>query len=186
MSKDITPILKTLLLLYLLLLPVLSYSDSDQNRALTMKLKSTAFAAGAAIPMRFTCQGNDISPDLQWSGAPRQTRSFVLIVDDPDAPAGTWTHWLVWNIPPSSHALAANVPKEAKLRNGSWQGMNDFKRIGYGGPCPPPGKPHHYYFRLFALDSNLDLAADTTRPELEAAMQKHVIAQAQLMAVYAR
>lgn len=149
-------------------------------------LTTTAFSAGGEIPKKHTCDGPDLSPTLTWSGTPAGTQSLALIADDPDAPVGTWTHWIIWDIPAKQAGLAENVLKTEMLPDGTRQGRNDFRRIGYGGPCPPPGKPHRYFFRLYALDSKLNLRAGSSRAELEAAMKGHVLAQAEVMGKYGR
>jgi len=154
--------------------------------SLSFTIESAEFGEGCGIPPKFTCEGDDLSPALQWSNAPSLTKSYALIVDDPDAPGGTWTHWIAWNIPAVAIALPEAVPKEKTLDDGTRQGMNDFKRIGYGGPCPPPGKPHRYFFRLYALGDMLDLKAGAPRNELESSMREHVISQATLMGTYQR
>ena len=150
-----------------------------------MELKSQAFQPGGLIPAKYTCDGEDISPPLNWSDPPAATKSFALISDDPDAPVGTWVHWVVWNIPASALALEENLPKSATLPNGAKQGMTDFRRIGYGGPCPPSGT-HRYFFKLYALDTTLNLPASTTKKDLEKAMQSHILTQAELMGKYHR
>jgi Raf kinase inhibitor-like YbhB/YbcL family protein len=151
-------------------------------------LTSPAFAAGAAIPTQYTCDGTDVSPPLAWSGAPPGTRAFALIVDDPDAPAGTWVHWVLFNLSGTTSSLPENVAKSESVAElgGALQGRNDFRRTGYGGPCPPPGKPHHYLFRLYALDGPLALRAGATKADVERAMQNHVLAQGQLVGTYGR
>lgn len=151
----------------------------------TMELKSQAFAAGEMIPAKYTCDGQDISPPLSWSDPPTGTIGFALISDDPDAPVGTWVHWVMWNIPASASALDENLPKTASLSNGTKQGTTDFRRIGYGGPCPPSGI-HRYFFKLYALDTALDLPASTTKKDLEKALQGHILGQAELMGTYRR
>ncbi len=150
-----------------------------------MELKSQAFQPGGTIPARYTCDGPDVSPPLTWSDPPAGTKSFALVSDDPDAPGGTWVHWVIWNIPASARSLAENLPKKDSLPNGARQGTTDFRRIGYGGPCPPSGT-HRYFFRLYALDTTLTLPATTTREDLERAMQGHVLAPAELMGKYRR
>ncbi len=150
-----------------------------------MEIRSPAFVQGAPIPSKFTCDGADVSPPLTLSAAPAKTGSLALIVDDPDAPMGTWVHWVAWNIPAGATALRENLAKQAALPDGARQGINDFGRAGYGGPCPPSGT-HRYVFRLYALDTTLDLPAGTTRKNLEAGMQGHVLAKAELMGTYAR
>ena len=149
-------------------------------------LGSTAFSNGGPIAARYTCDGADLSPAITWSGAPDRTQSLALIADDPDAPMGTWTHWLLWNIPARATLLSEDAPKVEVLDNGVRQGINDFQRIGYGGPCPPPGKPHRYYFKLYALDTRLDLKPGATKSELERAMAPHILAQTQYMGTYGR
>ena len=115
-------------------------------------VKSAAFAPGAEFPKKFTCEAADASPMLEWSGAPAKAAGFAVIIDDPDAPAGTWVHWVLWNLPASAHSLPEAVPKSEQLDSGARQGRNDFRKIGYNGPCPPPGKTHRYFIRLYALD----------------------------------
>ncbi|PYI98446.1 MAG: YbhB/YbcL family Raf kinase inhibitor-like protein [Verrucomicrobia bacterium] len=144
-----------------------------------MKITSSAFQQGGNIPSKFSCDGANTSPPLQISDVPPETKSVVLIVDDPDAPSGLFTHWAVWNISPQTSTIAeGNAPKEV-------HGTNDFGKSGYGGPCPPSGT-HRYYFRIFALDRELDLPSGAKRSQLDAAMKGHVIAQGELMGRYAR
>ena len=149
-------------------------------------LSSTAVSNRVVIAQRYTCDGADISPKLDWEGVPAGTQSLALIADDPDAPMGTWTHWIIWNIPAEASALAVGLPKVELLDIGARQGTNDFKRVGYGGPCPPPGKPHRYFFKLYALDARLDLKAGARRNELELAMKRHVLSQTELIGTYQR
>lgn len=153
--------------------------------ASAMKLESSVFANEGTVPSKYTCDGQDMSPPLAWSGAPGGTKSFALIADDPDAPMGTWVHWVVWNIPPSATALPEGVPSDRRLDDGMRQGISDFKRAGYGGPCPPGGV-HRYYFNLYALDTEISLGDTAGKKELEAAMKGHILADAQLMARYSR
>lgn len=151
-----------------------------------MNLSSDAFGPNDSIPERFTCDGTNLSPALSWSGAPQHTTSFALIVDDPDAPSGTFTHWVVYNIPSSTQQFAAGVSRTARLADGSAQGKNDFGDVGYGGPCPPPGNPHHYRFTIYALDAPLHPQAQVTRQRVLEAMRGHVLDQAQLIGLYQR
>ncbi|HEV8582090.1 MAG TPA: YbhB/YbcL family Raf kinase inhibitor-like protein [Thermoanaerobaculia bacterium] len=152
-----------------------------ENAGGAMVLTSTAFAAGQAIPKRYTCDGDNVSPPLAWSGAPAAAKSFVLIVDDPDAPGGTFTHWIVFNLPPATRSL----PEGAKaLPAGAGEGVNGFGKTGYGGPCPPRGR-HRYVHQLYALDSRLSLEKPT-RKQIDAALQEHVLARAVLMGTYQR
>jgi hypothetical protein len=153
---------------------------------MSFALSSTAFPNGGEIPRRHTCDGTDLSPALAWQDVPAGTQSLALIADDPDAPAGTWTHWLLWNIPARATLLLEDAAKIELLDNGARQGINDFQRIGYGGPCPPPGKPHRYYFKLYALDARLDLKPGATKADLELAIKPHLLAEAQWMGTYQR
>lgn len=151
-----------------------------------MQLTSAAFKNNESIPEQYTCEGKNISPPLAWSGAPAGTRSFVLIVDDPDAPHGVWTHWVVFDLPADTTALAEDTPKSQSITGDAKQGTNDFKQVGYGGPCPPPGKPHRYFFKLYALDTTLDLKPGSSKNQVEAALAQHVLAQGQLIGIYQR
>jgi Raf kinase inhibitor-like YbhB/YbcL family protein len=159
---------------------------AQKGATMPFSLQSNAFQEGADIPRQFTCEGADVSPSLTWSEPPQKTQSLALIVDDPDAPVGTWVHWVAWNIPAATRQLPENVSKTADLPGGGRQGNNDFKKTGYGGPCPPPGKPHRYFFKLYALDSTLDLKPGAGKKELDQAMKGHVLAEAQLMGKYQR
>jgi Raf kinase inhibitor-like YbhB/YbcL family protein len=149
-----------------------------------MKLVSSAFADGAAIPRRFTCDGENLSPPLQWSGAPVGTRSFVLLCDDPDAPAGTWHHWAVYDVPPVLTEFADGAARNMKMK----QAVNDFRKAGYGGPCPPHGHgPHHYHFRLLALSTDhLQAKANASCRDIEREAREHAIAEAILVGWYER
>jgi Raf kinase inhibitor-like YbhB/YbcL family protein len=149
-----------------------------------MKLTSTAFPEGGTIPKDYTGDGRDVSPPLTWSEVPDGTRSFALIGDDPDAPRGTWVHWVLYNLPADQRELTEGVPTDPTLPNGARQGKNDFNNTGYGGPAPPPGKPHRYFFKLYALDTTLNLPEGATKAQLEQAMKGHVLAQGQLMGKY--
>ncbi len=151
-----------------------------------MQLTSTAFSEGGAIPAKFTCDDRNVSPVLSWSGVPTGAKSLVLIADDPDAPGGTWVHWVLYDLPAATSELAEDTAKSQYLPSGAKQGLNDFKRLGYGGPCPPPGKPHRYFFKLYALDTLLELKPGATKNEVERAMQKHILGQGQLMGIYKR
>lgn len=151
-----------------------------------LEVSTTAFRPGGTIPTQFTCSGENISPALAWSQPPAHTQSFVLIVDDPDAPAGTWVHWVVYNLPASARRLPEGVPTGDAVAGGGRQGTNDFHQNSYGGPCPPPGKPHRYFFRLYALDTVLNMRAPVHRKDVDAAMQGHVLAQAETMGTFGR
>ena len=150
-----------------------------------MNLRSSAFQQEGLVPSQYTCDGANVSPPLTWSDPPAKTQSFALISDDPDAPVGTWVHWVAWNIPPAARSLDENVPKKDALPNGMKQGTTDFRKIGYGGPCPPSGT-HRYFFKLYALDTTLNLPPRTTKKDLDRAMQRHILAQAELMGKYSR
>jgi len=150
-----------------------------------MEIKSPAFARGAPIPSTYTCDDKDISPPLAFEGIPQGTRSLALVADDPDAPGGTWVHWVAWNIPPAASSLPENVAKKDRLPDGTRQGINDFQRAGYGGPCPPSGT-HRYFFLLYALDATLDLPATTTRADLDRAMKGHILAQVETLGTFKR
>ncbi len=146
---------------------------------------SSAFEAGAMIPAKYTCDGDDVSPPLSWSRPPEGTRSLAVISDDPDAPVGVWVHWVLYNWPVDAGDLPEALPTDAELPNGARQGVSDFGRPGYGGPCPPSGT-HRYFFKVYALDAMLDLPAGATKQQLLDAMEGHVLAQGDLMGRYKR
>lgn len=156
------------------------------GNAMTLSLKSTAFAQEGDIPSKHTCTGEDVSPALSWSDPPAATQSFSLIMDDPDAPAGTWVHWVLYNLPAQTRELPEGVAKVAELKDGSRQGRNDFSRPGYGGPCPPRGAAHRYYFKLYALDAKLNLTPGASKADVEKAMKGRILAQTQLMGRFKR
>jgi Raf kinase inhibitor-like YbhB/YbcL family protein len=154
---------------------------------MALSLTSPAFQDGGTVPVKYTCDGADVSPPLEWSGAPAGTQMFALIADDPDAPAGTWVHWVLYNLPATTSQLPENVAKVESLDlGGARQGRNDFRHPGYGGPCPPPGSAHRYFFRLYALEAPLQLKSGVQKKDVEAAMQGHILGSAQLMGTYAR
>ena len=150
-----------------------------------MKLTSTIFGEGGMIPAQYTCNGPDISPPLNWEDVPEQTKSLALIADDPDAPVGTWVHWVLYNLPADTHELQEDLPKTKVLPNGAMQGTNDFRKIGYGGPCPPGGT-HRYFFKLYALDELVDLNPGARKKDLLDAMKGHILAECQLMGKFSR
>lgn len=150
-----------------------------------MHLHSSEFLTGNFIPYKYTCDGDNISPPLAWEDPPRGTQSFVLIVKDPDAPNGAFTHWVLYNLPPSLRQLPEGVPNRAKLADGSQHGKNDFGQLGFGGPCPPSGQ-HRYFFKLHALDQPLSLQAGASKEEVINAMQGHVLDAAELMGIYGK
>ena len=160
----------------------------DDPSRLTINLGSSAFTDGGMIPKIFTCDGSDRSPPLEWSGVPASARSLALICDDPDAPRGIWAHWVVFNLLPETKALNEGVPHEDTITLGAGkaqQGRNDFGKIGYGGPCPPSGT-HRYFFRLYALDSELKLTSTATRADLIGAIQGHILSEGRLIGKYQR
>ena len=152
---------------------------------MALVITSSAFSEGGAIPKHYTCDGPDVSPDLAWSGIPDGIASLALICDDPDAPMGTWVHWVLFNIPADADGLAAEIPSDAALENGARHGTNDFRRLGYGGPCPPGGT-HRYFFKLYALDTMLELDSGISKAQLLEAMEGHILAEGQLMGTYSR
>jgi len=159
--------------------------SEERSRKMTVSVSSAAFEEGGMIPSKYTCDGADTSPPLKWADIPEGTKSIALICDDPDAPMGTWVHWVVWNIPAEARALAEGVRPDPQLPDGTRQGVSDFGRPGYGGPCPPSGT-HRYYFKIYALDAMLDLPSRATKADLVKAMKAHVLAEGQLMGKYAR
>lgn len=151
-----------------------------------MKLETDAFEHDGEIPARYSCEGENLSPALRWEDLPEEAQSLALIVDDPDAPDMTWVHWVLYNLGVGETGLAEGV-KIADLENGAVEGVNDFKKIGYGGPCPPKGHgTHHYFFKLYALDKKLDLPAGASKEELEAAMQHHILGYVEMIGTYER
>ena len=181
--------------IFILIIPfILLYScqSKDQTNSVTIggknmeiKITTRAFVPGGKIPGKYTCDGLDVSPPLAWTSVPEGTKTFALICDDPDAPMGTWVHWVLFNLPADIQELPENIPPERELESGAKQGMNDFRKIGYGGPCPPGGM-HRYYFKLYALDTELDLEVGATKRELLKAMEGHILAEGQLMGRYER
>lgn len=153
---------------------------------MSIEVTSTAFQQGMTIPKQFTGDGADHSPPLRWSEPPSGTESIALISDDPDAPRGTWVHWVLFNLPTQTRELEEGVPTTATLPSGAKQGRNDFGNIGYGGPAPPKGKAHRYFFKLYALGVAVDLAPGATKTQLESAMKGHILAEGQLMGTYKR
>ena len=153
-----------------------------------LSLTSSAFRGGEPIPGMHTCDGADRSPALAWASAPASTASYALIADDPDAPGGTWVHWVVYDLPAGLTGLSADVPKVERPPDlgGAAQGQNDFRRLGYGGPCPPPGPAHHYHFKLYALGAKLGLKPGATKQEVERAMAGRILDSAELIGIYTR
>jgi Raf kinase inhibitor-like YbhB/YbcL family protein len=158
---------------------------SGQEPSMKIEITSPAFKNGEAIPVDHSCDGSGISPALAWTEPPAGTQSFALIVDDPDAPGRTWVHWVLYNVPASSRGLSAGLPTDANLGDGSVQGKTSAGTTGYHGPCPPSGT-HRYFFKLYALDTNLSLPSNNDKEALLAAMEGHVLASAELMGTYGR
>ena len=158
----------------------------EKGETTSLQMSSGAFSAGEAIPKKFTCDGPDVSPQLKWNDPPANTQSMALIMDDPDAPGSTWVHWVLYDLPANTRELPEGVAKQEQLSSGARQGRNDFGRVGYGGPCPPPGKPHRYFFKLYALDTKLNLKAGATKADVERAMKGHILAQGELIGKYGR
>jgi Raf kinase inhibitor-like YbhB/YbcL family protein len=159
---------------------------SNKASGATMKITSSAFADGQTIPKQYTGDGKNISPPLAWSGAPEKTKSFALICDDPDAPVGTWIHWVVYDIPAKVQGFDEAVTPQAVLNQGGKHGTSSFKSLGYGGPAPPAGKVHHYYFKLYALDAELGLKPGATKQQVLDGMKGHVLMEAQIIGTYSR
>ena len=150
-----------------------------------IKITSPAFEEGGMIPEKYTCDGIDVSPPLTWASIPEGAKTIALICDDPDAPMGTWVHWVLFNLPANINELSENVPTDEELESGAKQGRNDFRKIGYGGPCPPGGT-HRYYFKLYALDTELDIKSGAVKEQLLKAMEGHILGKGQLMGRYKR
>jgi Raf kinase inhibitor-like YbhB/YbcL family protein len=165
---------------------LVAYALPAQAYAASMNLTSSVISSGAAISPDYACTGADHSPALAWSNAPESTKTFALIVEDPDAPSGTFIHWIVFDIPARVTSLPSGVPQTAEITGGGINGINGFDHIGYNGPCPPPGKTHHYYFRLFALDAMVSPGDRANADSLRAAMNGHVLATAQLVGTFER
>jgi len=160
-------------------------SPAVGGKKMEIKITSPAFQDGGLIPPKYTADGANVSPPLQWDSVPEGTKSIALICDDPDAPVGTWVHWVLFNLPPETRELAENIPADRALPNGASQGTSDFGRIGYGGPAPPSGT-HRYFFKIYALDTQIDLAAGAKKPQLLKAMNGHILGQGQLIGKYKR
>lgn len=159
---------------------------SQGGDVMALNIQSQSFQDSEFMSPKYTCKGEDISPPLSWMAVPKGTKSFALICDDPDAPLMTWVHWVIYDIPADVTGLYEGIPKEDMLPDGTKQGRNDFKKIGYGGPCPPPGGPHRYYFKLYALDTMLNLEAGITKKELLRAMEGHILEEAHLIGKFKR
>ena len=158
---------------------------AEEPADMSFELKSSAFLQDDPIPATYSCDGENISPPLAWTDPPHGTRRFVMILDDPDAPAGTWVHWVLFNLPADARSLPEAVAPDPMLSDGTIHGSNSWNSIGYGGPCPPSGE-HRYFFKLYALDSILDLEAGANKEQVLEAMEGHVLAQTELMGTYSR
>jgi len=180
--------MKSLSCLVKFILPVVLIAGGCvfMDSSFAIEIKSSAFRDGEYIPVRYTGLGEDVSPPLSWSGAPEGTQSYCLIVDDPDAPMGTWDHWILYDIPKSKSSLEEGIPKEATLQDGSKQGVNDFRDIGYDGPAPPPGKPHRYIFTLYALDAELGLEPGLNKESVLKSIKGHTIGKGKLTGLFKR
>jgi Raf kinase inhibitor-like YbhB/YbcL family protein len=186
MSAQIKVVFTAMLLAGLVAAGCSQEPKSATGHVVEMKLSSTAFADGQPIPVKYTADSLDISPPLAWTNAPAGIKSFALIADDPDAPSGDWTHWVIYDLPPTTARLAEDQPKLAQFKNGAKQGLNDFKKTSYNGPAPPPGKAHRYVFKLYALDKMTGLAPNAAKADLLKAMDGHVLGEGRLMGTYQR
>lgn len=157
-------------------------SSAQKQAEAKFQLTSASFEADGALPAKYTCEGADVSPALAWNEPPAGTQSFALVVDDPDSPKKTVIHWLIYDLAPATRALPEGVPTKPKLPDGSRQGKNDHGKIGYSGPCPPPGAAHHYFFKLYALDDQTGLKPKASAADVEKAIKGHILAQAELIA----
>lgn len=161
-------------------------SRPSENVPASLSLSSPDFVSGSTIPKLHTCDGSDLSPALEWKAPPAATESYALIADDPDAPRGTFVHWVIFDLPAHLRSLPQNFPKNEQSSDGSRQGNNDFDKIGYNGPCPPSGKVHRYFFKLYALDAKLNLKPGATKKDVERAMQGHILARGEFIGRYSR
>lgn len=161
-------------------------TKGGESMVLNLNLKSESFTEGEFIPKKFTDDSADVSPALSWDKPPEGTKSIAIICEDPDAPTGAWVHWVMFNIKPDATSLSENIPKQLQVMGTVKQGTNDFGRIGYNGPKPPPGKPHRYFFKIYALDTELTLPAASRKTEVEKVMESHILAKGQLMGKYKR
>jgi Raf kinase inhibitor-like YbhB/YbcL family protein len=176
---------KTYLLIALFTYAFLAIVRAAEARS-NLTLSSSAFANNTRVPVKFTCSGGDKSPALAWSNVPSSTKALALIVRDLDAPSGDFVHWVIFDIPASVTSMSEGVPSTAKTSFGATQGQNGRGEVGYTGPCPPPGEDHHYHFRLYALDEGLGLTNDAGAAQVESAMQGHILAQTELVGIFAR
>jgi Raf kinase inhibitor-like YbhB/YbcL family protein len=162
-----------------------THGNIKGGKKMAITITSSAFSEGSMIPRQYTCDGEDVSPPLAWTGIPEGTKSIALICDDPDAPVGTWVHWVIFNIPPTAEGLPANIAPKETVEIGAKHGINDFRKFGYGGPCPPGGT-HRYFFKLYALDTEIASDPGIKKAQLLEAMKGHILAEGQLMGTYKR
>lgn len=180
--------MKHIIILLVLISSFYGFTQTEAKHGgekMEITLTSTAFREGEYIPKKYTCDGENVSPPLEWSGIPAETKAIALICDDPDAPIGTWVHWVIFNIPSSINKLNEKVPGNKVLEDGTSQGSNDFRKIGYDGPCPPGGT-HRYFFKVYALDKRVELTPGATKSELLHEMNGHILAEGKLMGKYGR
>lgn len=170
----------------MLIFPILFLMINFSGQAAAFRIESPAFQDKSQIPSRHTCDGPNVSPPLSWADAPSGAKSFALIVDDPDASSGTWVHWVVYDLPGDKNQLEEGIEKIETLPTGAKQGTTDFQSVGYEGPCPPAGNPHHYFFKLYVLNAPLNLSSKASKADLLMAMNGHVLAQANLIGLYER
>ncbi len=163
-----------------------SEEQAREQIGITLQIESDAFEAKETIPHQYTCDGEDLSPPLSWSEPPADTQSLALVCVDPDAPAGTWDHWVLFNIPAGTRSLPEGISADPVVEGLGTHGSNSWKRLGYGGPCPPQGAAHRYIFKLYALDTNLKLDPGASRKDIEKVMQGHILAEGQLLGNYGR
>ncbi len=175
----------TIFMFIALMLAIFASITDGKEIKNTITLSSPAFEYGEYIPSIYTCMGKDISPPLRWNGVPPETECIVLICDDPDAPMGTWVHWVIYNIPPDSKGLPEGVPRIKRLKDGSLQGLNDFRKIGYGGPCPPGGV-HRYFFKIYAVDKMLKIGPGASKRKVLELIKGHIISKGELMGKFRR
>jgi Raf kinase inhibitor-like YbhB/YbcL family protein len=161
-------------------------APETREETMSLELISDEFESGGAVPAAYTCSGRDVSPPLRWRGVPDNAETLALIVDDPDAASGIWAHWVIYNIPANLDHLPAAVPRQGQLASGARQGRNDFGQVGYSGPCPPPGPAHRYFFRLYAVDRQLEIRPGASRAQLLDALQDHILDQTEFMAHFGR
>ena len=175
-----------LVLLSIIILLASGCITKQEDNMENISISAEGFKDGTTIPDVYTCKGKDISPSLSWKGIPAGTKSIALIMDDPDCPGGTFVHWVLYNVPPQTQKLPEGMPHDKTLADGSMQGMTDFARPGYGGPCPPPGKPHRYFFKIYALDSMINLPPGASKKQFENEMSGHILAKGEIVGIYKR